>query len=170
MLVRGVLALWLWTWLVWTLLTWTLTAEQLAFGAGLSLVVAVALAPVGDVAAPWRLLHPRVLYRVLRLGTRLVISIVRANVVLAWRVWHPRPPIRTGMVIVPTELRTEGGLAGVGLLTSLVVDNQIVDINRRRHELLYHAVVVPPDGEEAAYDAVNGPIERHLRELETPHD
>lgn len=165
---RRVLALWGWMWLVWTFLTWTLTAEQLAFGAGLSLVVAVALAPLGEVAAPWALLRPRVLWAVVRLGGQLLVSIVRANVVLTWRIWHPHPPIQTGMVIVPTALRTDGGLAGVGLLTSLVVDNQIVDVNRRRHELLYHAVVVPSRDPDEAYDAINGPIERHLQDLEPP--
>lgn len=151
---------------MWVLLTWTLTIEQLAFGVGLSLLIAVALAPMGEVTEPWRLLRPAALWTLVRLAATLVASVVRANVVLAWRIWHRDPPIRTGMVIVPTEVGTDGGLAGVGLLTSLVVDNQIVDVNRRRHELLYHAVVVPSRDPQVAYDAINGPIEKHVKKLE----
>jgi multicomponent Na+:H+ antiporter subunit E len=106
-----------------------------------------------------------VLLRCLLLGLLMLAQILRANVVLAGLVCHRRPPIRTGMVIVPTKLRTEGGVAAVGLLTSLVVDNQIVDIDRNRHELLYHAVLVP-DPSRSVYEQVNGPVERQLLHLE----
>ncbi len=56
---RRVSALFCWAFGVWVLLTWTLTLQQVAFGAGIAAVVAVALAPLGDVAGPWRLLPPR---------------------------------------------------------------------------------------------------------------
>ena len=46
------LGLWCWGYLVWALLTWTLTLEQVLFGAFIAAVVAVALAPLGDVAGP----------------------------------------------------------------------------------------------------------------------
>lgn len=162
---RRYLALACWCYLVWTLLTWTLTAEQIAFGIGFSVVVAVILAPLGEVTPPWRLLDPRVMFRCIRLVVVMLTEIVRANVLLAWLVCHRRPPIRSGMIIVPTKLRTDGGLAATGLLTSLVVDNQIVDVDRNRHELLYHAVLVP-DPSRSAYEQVNGPIERQLQPLE----
>ena len=47
------------------------------------------------------------------------------------------------MVIVPTTESSDGGLAAVGLITSLIVDNQIVDLDRATHRLQYHAVAVP---------------------------
>ena len=56
---RRVGALFCWAFGVWVLLTWTLTVEQLAFGAGIAALVAVALAPLGEAAGPWRLLAPR---------------------------------------------------------------------------------------------------------------
>ena len=46
------IGLWCWAYLVWALLTWTLTVEQVLFGAAIALAVAVALAPVGEVAGP----------------------------------------------------------------------------------------------------------------------
>ncbi len=51
MLIRMV-GLFCWAFGVWVLLTWTLTAEQLLFGAVVALAVALALAPLGEVAGP----------------------------------------------------------------------------------------------------------------------
>ena len=62
-----VIALFCWAFLTWVLLTWTLTVEQMLFGAGIALAVAVALAPLGEVAGPWRLLTPRRLAAAVRL-------------------------------------------------------------------------------------------------------
>ena len=50
-------------------------------------------------------------------------------------------------------------LATVGLLSSLVVDNQVVDVDPSRSEMLYHCVRVPPEDVDA-YELVNGPVER----------
>jgi multicomponent Na+:H+ antiporter subunit E len=66
------------------------------------------------------------------------------------------------MVVVPTGARTDGELAAVGLLTSLIVDNQIVDLDRERHELQYHAVDVPPPDPDQARAGINEPVERFL--------
>jgi multicomponent Na+:H+ antiporter subunit E len=72
--------------------------------------------------------------------------------------------LRSGTVIVPTTQRSELGLTVVGVVSSLIVDNQIVDVDRSRGRLLYHAVDVPPRDPEVARDRINGPLERHLPE------
>jgi multicomponent Na+:H+ antiporter subunit E len=151
-----------WCYLVWVLLTWTRTADQLLFGAAISLAVAAALAPLGPVAAPWRLLRPRTAAAVLGLAGTAAVRIVRANVSLAARIWAPSRPLRSGMVITPTDQRSDLGLTTVGLVTSLIVDNQIVDLDRRRRRLQYHAVSVPERDPQAARAAINGPVERYL--------
>jgi multicomponent Na+:H+ antiporter subunit E len=168
--VRRVLALAVWSFAVWVLLTWTLTAEQLAFGAVLAALVAVSLAPTGAVVAPWSLLHPRRLPGELWLLVAASGRIVVANCRLAYRIWHPGRPLSSGMVITPTRERSDAGLTGVGIISSLIVDNQVVDLDRRRGELLYHAVAVPEEEPSAAYDAINGPVERLLERIEDPHD
>jgi multicomponent Na+:H+ antiporter subunit E len=166
-MLRRVVALFCWAYLVWVLLTWTLTLEVQAFGAGIALAVAVALAPLGDVAGPWALLPPRRLARAARLLVSAAAAIVLANLRLSRLIWHPRlrrpdGPLRTGMVIVPTRYDAAGQLAAVGVITSLIVDNQITDLDRSRHELQYHAVVVPEGGPERVREQVNGPTERWL--------
>jgi multicomponent Na+:H+ antiporter subunit E len=156
---RRVVALSCWAFLVWVLLTWTLTLEQMLFGVVAAVVVAVALAPLGEVAGPWRLLTPR---RLAAAGALLILAarrIVLANLRLSWLIWNPRRPLRSGMVIVPTSLRSEGGLTAAGLITSLIVDNQLVDLDRSAGQLQYHAVEVPGGGPEEARKAINGPVE-----------
>jgi multicomponent Na+:H+ antiporter subunit E len=153
-----------WVMGVWVLLTWTRTAEQLIVGAVLSVAVAVALAPLGDVAGPWRLLDPRVAKRLAGLTFVALRRILIANLRLARRIWSPSLPLRSGMVIVPTTQRSELGLTTVGVVSSLIVDNQIVDVDRSRGRLLYHAVDVPPRDREVAREQINGPLERYLPE------
>jgi multicomponent Na+:H+ antiporter subunit E len=141
------------------------TFEQLVFGGLLAATVACALAPLGEVARPWRLLRPVVLLATLRLLVEALLRIVRANLELAVRIWRPSRPLASGMIIVRSGLRTEGGVGGVGLITSLIVDNQIVDLDRRRHLLQYHAVSIPEGGPDDRVAAINGPVERMLEPI-----
>lgn len=151
-----------WCLLVWILLTWTATLEQAVFGVAISIVVAALLAPLGPVVPPWRLPAPATARAAVLLLVTSVARVVVANVRLAARIWAPSRPLRSGMVIVPTRQRSVAGLTIVGLLTSVVVDNQLVDLDRRRRELVYHAVDVPEGGPEQAYAEINEPVERYL--------
>jgi multicomponent Na+:H+ antiporter subunit E len=111
------------------------------------------------VAGPWRLLRPRALAG----GARLLLSaawrILLANVELSRRIWDPRRPLASGMVITPTRERTGWGIAATGVISSLIVDNQITDLDARAHEFQYHAVEVPDGGKEEAYQQINKPVE-----------
>ena len=163
-LTRRGAALFCWAYGVWVLLTWTRTAEQLLFGAGIAAAVAVALAPLGEVAGPWQLLTPRRLAGaalLLLLAARLTVV---ANLRLSRLIWDPRlrQRLRTGMIIVPTSQDSAGGLTAVGLITSAIVDNQLADLDRSRRQLQYHAVEVPRGGPEQARAQINGPVERIL--------
>jgi len=151
-----------WCLLVWILLTWTATLEQAAFGVAVSIAVAAVLAPLGPVVPPWRLLAPATAKAAALLLVTSLGRVVAANVRLAARIWAPSRPLRSGMVIVPTGQRSVAGLTIVGLLTSVVVDNQLVDLDRRRGELVYHAVEIPEGGPEQAYAEINEPVERYL--------
>jgi multicomponent Na+:H+ antiporter subunit E len=153
------IALWCWAYLVWVLLTWTLTVEQLLFGALIALAVAVALAPLGEVAGPWLLLRPRALAGGARLLVAAAARVLLANLRLSRRIWDPRRPLASGMVITPTREREDWALAAVGVISSLIVDNQLVDLDARARELQYHAVAVPDGGPEEAREQINGPVE-----------
>jgi multicomponent Na+:H+ antiporter subunit E len=157
---RRFFALGIWAYVVWLLLTWTATAEQLVFGGLLASAVALALMAFGPVATPWGLFAPRRFWAVLRLLVAAAGRIVRANVSLAARIWNLHRPLHSGMIILPTAVHTDGELAATGLITSLIVDNQIVDLDRSAAELQYHAVAVPEGTPRQQADAVNAPTER----------
>jgi multicomponent Na+:H+ antiporter subunit E len=158
-------ALGVWAFGVWLILTWTATEEQLIFGGCLALVTGLVLAPLGAVATPWSMLAPLRLLAIFRLGGYALWHILIANVGLARRILSPSRPLRTGMVIVPTQARTDGELAATGVITSLIVDNQFVDLDRSEHVLQYHAVAVP-EGDPA--EVVNAPVERRLARVRRP--
>ncbi|GAA5006761.1 Na+/H+ antiporter subunit E [Actinopolymorpha pittospori] len=157
------LALWVWAFAVWVLLTWTLTAEQLLVGAVIATAVAMVFAPLGPVARPWRLLDPEVLWRLAVLAATALARSVVSNVRLAVRVWSPRRPVRSGMLVVPTKARGPGEVTAVGVLTSLIVDNQLVDLDRHAHRLQYHAVWITTEDPEGNRRHINGPIEDRMR-------
>jgi multicomponent Na+:H+ antiporter subunit E len=152
----------MWAYAVWILLTWTRTAEQLLVGAGIAVAVAAALSPLGPVVAPWTILHPRRLLALVLFSLSAMRRVMTANASLSRRIWSPSRPLRSGMVIVPTRACTDGELAVVGLVSSLIVDNQIVDLDREKAELQYHAVSVPDRDPDRARAAINGPVERFL--------
>ncbi|HET7388829.1 MAG TPA: Na+/H+ antiporter subunit E [Nocardioidaceae bacterium] len=159
------LALAVWAFLVWGLLTWTATLEFFLVGAALAVVTAVALAPFGPVVTPWRLLAPRRLAGLVLILVKAAGRVVLANLDMARRVWSPLPPQRPGVVLVTTSMRTEGEVAAMGVITSLIVDNQIVDVDRARHQVLYHCVEVPEGADEERRAAINEPVEADIRRL-----
>jgi multicomponent Na+:H+ antiporter subunit E len=162
-LISRLIGLWCWGYLVWALLTWTLTIEQALFGALIAAAVAVALAPLGAVAGPWRLLRPRALAGAAWLLIAAAGRVLLANLRLSRRIWDPRRPLASGMVITPTRERQDWGLTAVGVISSLIVDNQITDLDPHAHELQYHAVAVPEGDKERAREQINGPVEDLLK-------
>ena len=158
-------ALFVWSYGFWLLLTWTVTPEQLVFGALLSLAVALSMAPLGAVARPWLLADPRRLAAALTLAVVALTRIVRANVSLARRIWAPSRPLASGMLVIRTDAQTDGELAALGLITSLIVDNQIVDLDRSENELQYHTVALP-DGDPRR--AITAPVEQLAKWIRRP--
>jgi multicomponent Na+:H+ antiporter subunit E len=154
-----------WAFLVWVLLTWTLTAEQLLIGAALAALVAVALAPLGNAPGPWLLLSPARLAGAAWLLAVTAGRIVMSNLRLARRIWSLRRPLSSGMVIAATREHSAAGLTAVGLMTSVVVDSQLVDLDARRGQLQYHAVAAPAGGPDETARVINAPAERLLRPL-----
>jgi multicomponent Na+:H+ antiporter subunit E len=167
-MLRRWLALWCLAFAVWVVLSWTKTAEQLIVGAAAAAIVATACAPLGPIAPPWSLLAPRRLLATVRAAVWALGQIVRANLSLSRRIWAPSRPLRPGMVIVRSEMESEGEWAAVGLVTSLIVDNQLVDLDRRGHEMLFHTVWVDTVNPEENRAHINGPVEDRIRAINRP--
>lgn len=154
-----------WLWLLWILLTWTATREQLLYGTVFAVVLAVPLSALGEVGRPWRLFSPLRWPAVAKLGVIYVRRLVAANVSLSRRIWAPSRPLRSGMVVFPDPTSGDGALTALGIVSSTVVDNQLVDVHRNEGEesdepvqLQYHGVWItsadPADNADAITDGM----------------
>jgi multicomponent Na+:H+ antiporter subunit E len=150
----------IWAFGIWLLITWTVTAEQLVSGALLAVAVGAVMAPLGPVAEPWRLLDVRRFAALVRLVGAAAGRIVTANLSLAARIWRPSRPLQSGMIVLPSRARSDGVVAVSGLVSSLIVENQIVDLDRRHHRVQYHVMAEPVGSQKARAEAVNAPVER----------
>jgi multicomponent Na+:H+ antiporter subunit E len=95
------------------------------------------------------------------MGATSLGRILGANLGLARRVWSPSLPLRTGMLVIPTDLRTDGAVTFMGLLGSLIVEYQLVDLEPGR--LQYHAIWVASEDPDEARHLINGRAEHLLR-------
>jgi multicomponent Na+:H+ antiporter subunit E len=157
------LALLGWSFAAWLLLSGTTTRDSMLAGLVVAGLVAAALAPLGTVVGPWTFVSPSRIGPQLRLAGRVLVGITAANLELVRRTWAwPRPDVTPGMVIVPTRARTDAELTAVGTLTSLVVDNQFVDVDRSTHELLFHCIAVPSGGPEERREQISAAVEQDV--------
>lgn len=154
-----------WAYLTWTVLSWTASVEAIVVGLVLSALAALACAPLGPLAGPWEVLSPRRAPALGRLGGHVLIRMITANIAMTRRIWTPRRPVPSGMLIVPTSARTDGEYAAVGVLTSVIVDSQLVDLDRQRSELQYHAVAVDSTDPAANRSRINEPVETRIERL-----
>lgn len=160
-MLRRWLAVFGWAYLTWTVLSWTASVEAIVVGLVLSALTAVACAPLGPLAGPWQGLAPRRAIGLVRLAGHVLVRMIAANLALTRRIWTPRLPLPSGMVVVSTTARTDGEYATVGLLTSVIVDSQLVDLDRDRQELQYHVV-------DANRRQINAAVEARIERLTRP--
>ncbi|WP_246336430.1 Na+/H+ antiporter subunit E [Flexivirga oryzae] len=161
---RSLISSFVWAFLCWLVLTWSTETEQLVSGALLAGAVTAGNYGLGTVARPWAVLDPRRLVALMRLagtsGGRLLV----AGMSLSRVVWSGGSRPGSGLVAIGTDEHRDGGLATVGLLTSLTPDNQLVDLDRRRSVLLYHTLRVRPDRAEQRR-ALTGSVEHAISEV-----
>jgi len=147
---------------VWLIVTWTFDAGSLVVG----VVVAVALAWIFRSVATDEmaiLLDPRRLFWLLAYVPVLFVYIVRSNLDVAYRVVHPRLPIRPGITKARTRLTSVPArvlLANSVTLTPGTMSVDLVD------DILYvHRIHVPEDDPDGATERELAPFEAFLRRI-----
>jgi len=148
--------------LVWLVVTWTFDRGSLAAGVVVSAVVAWAFRRV-EMGEVRHLLSPVRLFWALVYVPVLLFYIVRSNLDVAYRVIHPRLPIRPGITRARTTLTSIPGRALLANSVTLTPGTMSVDLVG---DLLYvHRIWVPetdPDG-ETERELV--PFERLIRRI-----
>ena len=133
--------------LVWLVVTWTFDAGSLATGAIVSGALAWAFRRV-EMEEMRILLVPRRLFWILAYLPVLFFYIVKANLDVAYRVVHPRLPIRPGITKARTTLTSIP--ARVLLANSVTLTPGTMSVDLADDVLYVHRIYVPeedPDGE-----------------------
>ena len=148
--------------LVWIAVTWAFDPASLVLGALLSAAIAYAIRNVELEEAPLLLMPVRLVWALLYVPV-LLAYVIRANLDVAWRVLHPRLPIRPGIVRARTTLKSTGArvlLANSITLTPGTLSVDLVD------DLLYvHRIHVPEDDPDGATERSMARFEGFLRRI-----
>lgn len=149
---------------VWLALTSSLDLQELAAGAVVSFILALFL---GKTYA--RLgLPPFTIKRIGYFAVYLLVllqEVVRANLDVAYRVLHPRLPIKPGIVVVKTELRDD--IAKMILANSITLTPGTFTLDVLGDSLLIHWIYVRSEDPAEATKQIGQRFERYLKVIFT---
>ncbi len=152
---------------VWMVLTWPPRVQEILIGIAVSLLVA-RLIGVGF-GERTRRVHPLRLFRrglwLLYYLPVLVWECFKANLDVAFRVAHPRLPIKPGIVKVRTVLKSNAGLTILANSLTLTPGTLTVDIDREGGFLYVHWINVRDRNVEGATRLIVNKFERILERI-----
>jgi multicomponent Na+:H+ antiporter subunit E len=146
--------------LVWLALTASLGAQEALVGAGVCLALALLLHTYYLGLG----LPPLTAKRVGFLAVYLLVllwEIVKANLDVAYRVIHPRMPIKPGIVVIRTGLTSD--VAKMILANSITLTPGTFTLDVTGDRLLIHWINVRAESVEDATELVGARFERYLR-------
>ncbi|MCD2190880.1 Na+/H+ antiporter subunit E [Actinomycetospora soli] len=146
-----------WLTLVWILLWGTFSWANLIGGIAVALFV-VLLFPLPGIASGGRL-RPLGLARV---GLRIAGELVVSSLQVAWQSIRPGPPIRSSVVEVTFEERSELLMAALVEALSLVPGSVVVDADAERGVLWVHVLGADSDAEVEEFRAQVRSLEKSL--------
>lgn len=150
---------------VWVGLTWPVDLQNLVAGlifCGLATWVAGHV----FVGRSRLLTHPRrYVYFLLQYVPLFLWEVLKANFDVAYRVLHPRLPIRPGIVEVRTSLVSDIGLTFLANSITLTPGTMTVDIDQANGRLFVHWIDVKATDVEKATKLVAGRFEPILRKI-----
>jgi multicomponent Na+:H+ antiporter subunit E len=150
------------TFFTWLLLTGSLSPADLLWGVLLSLLTARLTYRFAGITVPDWIVQPRRLTALGALIVEFVRQLVVQNVTLSLRVFHPRLPIRPGIVAIPTRMRGDVALTLLGSLTTLTPDTVTIDIDERRHMIYVHWIDVRSTDPAEVYRLISERLEQKI--------
>jgi len=148
--------------LLWLLLTSTGNVQEVVAGAVLALLVA-ALGYKGFTTRGLGIFSPRRLVRLLIYLPVFFWEMIKANFDVAYRVVHPRMPIRPGIVAIRTELKSDIGK--LFLANSITLTPGTLTMEVQGEYLFIHWINVKDDDVEKATEMIGGRFEKHLKAI-----
>ncbi len=147
---------------IWVLLTWSLSAADLIAGA---LLAAIASFLFSDLLPEeWMyLFNPRRLFWGLVYLPVFFWHVIKSNLDVAYRVFHPEMPIRPGIVKVRTNLKND--LAKTFLANSITLTPGTLTVDCVDNYLYVHWIYIVSDDPDEDTRLIVEKFERYLRKI-----
>jgi multicomponent Na+:H+ antiporter subunit E len=148
--------------LAWLCLTSSLALQELIAGFAVTLVLSVFLvksySPIG--LPPFGVTR---LFAFLSYLGILFYEIAKANIDVAYRIIHPKMPIKPGIVVIKTELKQD--LAKLMLANSITLTPGTFTLDIEEDKLLIHWINVSAQDSEKATQIIASKFEKHLKKV-----
>jgi len=145
--------------LIWLALTSSFHPQELAVGVVISLVLSLLLYKTYQRLGLPPITPARIAYFFIYLGV-LFKEVIKANFDVAYRVIHPRMPIKPGVVVVKTNLKAD--LAKMVLANSITLTPGTFTLDIVGDNLLIHWINVRTDDADAATRIIGERFEKYL--------
>lgn len=147
---------------LWLLLTSSGNVQEVAAGVVLALLVA-GLGYRGFTSRGLGIFSPRRLVRLVIYVPVFFWEMVKANFDVAYRVVHPRMPIRPGIVAIKTDLKSDIGKLFLANSITLTPGTLTMDVDGEY--LFIHWINVKDEQVEKASELIGGRFEKHLKAI-----
>jgi len=158
--VRNFLYLFFALMIIWLALTSSFHWQELVAGGAVSLLITIILQKTYRNLGLPPLSVKRILYSLIYIGV-LFIEILRANLDVAYRVIHPRMPIKPGIVVIKTTLRQD--IAKMILANSITLTPGTFTLDILDDRLLIHWINVQSEETEEATRIIGKRFEKYLK-------
>lgn len=160
--IRNFIYLFVLLFLTWLGLTLSLNPQEIFAGVSVSLILALLLnKSFMNLGLP-SLNITRIYFFIIYIFV-LFKEIIKANLDVAYRVLHPKMPIKPGIVVIRTSLKTD--IAKVALANSITLTPGTFTLDILGNELLIHWINVKDSGIEGASRIIAGKFEKYLKKV-----
>ena len=157
---KSFLYLFLFTILIWLCLTSSLHYQELLAGIFISFLLSIFFHRQYDELGLPPLTARRIIYFVIYLIV-LFKEIIKANFDVAYRVIHPKMPIRPGIIVITTELKQD--IAKMILANSITLTPGTFTLDIIGDNLLIHWINVRTEDKKEATQIIGEKFEKYLR-------
>lgn len=147
---------------VWLALTSTVNLQKLIVGVVVSLILSFALSKIYLELELPPFGIKRIFFFIIYIFV-LLKEITKANFDVAYRVIHPKMPIKPGIVVIKTNLRTN--IAKLFLANSITLTPGTFTLDIIGDKLLIHWINVRADDIKKATEIIGGKFEKYLKEI-----
>lgn len=157
---RSLLYLFTFLLIIWIVLTNSLRIEEIVLGIITSLILTLFLyknySKLGFPPFGLKRISYSVIYLFVLLG-----EIIKANFDVAYRVLHPKMPIKPGIVIIKTTLKQD--IAKVILANSITLTPGTFVLDIKNDEMLIHWIFVRSDKKDESTKKISERFEKYLK-------